>query len=662
MRYLLKMKEKKWTGLALAVVVIITYMTIPSMGLYASGYDYQKAVSYADTWGDEKRNPEYTSYGADCMNYVSQCLYAGGMVTGSDWQPYNSAWVGVTPFVRAMRARGYQVIENPAASQIYPGNPVIYQWKGSSYDWSHATICVGYDSNGVPIVNGHTTDRYHVNWNYAAGSASKMCTILINDGSTPFGNPVDLGDSFFAYINSALAGKPLTNDGDNVSIRSKGISDEAIRSQVWKFVRQEDGSYVIYSSKDDTKVLDVDGAGTVSGTNVQVFVYWGHPAQHWYIYEVDGDYQLRSQCSECLLDVANSGKTDGTNIQMCKSNGYMAQRFQIEKVNTPGITRVYCTPGTGNTPTTLSWNATTDTTVYNVRINGTQQKDVWNVTGTSCQVELPAGNYEVYVNACNAYSYSTSPTVRFTVPEGAAKVQDDIGNSENIIGETENQDSTVGENNRTDGTGVNPTENTQTGGNEVEPTENTQTGGNEVESTEDSRADNATSNPVEEAPIQNIVTNIWNSADNRVANNTITNNTTTNIWNYIFGMGNSNTEEHDVTCVEAADVKADNSTEQHNDYEIRNAVGDAEDYVSPTMVSNWETMPGNEASAETEISAADTSATEDEETNIMNTEITEESGIRVIELRDDSGKLQGIFLRIVYPYNGERQVMDIRLI
>lgn len=623
MKNLHNVRKKGWMSLVLAVMTIITYVAVPGKGLHASGYNYQQAVAYAETWGGSNRNPAYSNFsGADCANYVSQCLYAGGLVTGSDWQPYNSAWNTVTYMVRAMKARGYQVIENPTANQILPGNPVIYQWKDSSAEWSHATICVGYDSNGVPIVNGHTTDRYHVNWNYAAGSASKMCTILINDGGTQLGNPVDMGDSFFAYINSSLANKVLTNDGDNVSIRSKGSSDEEIRSQVWKFVRQEDGSYVIYSAKDDTKVLDVDGAGTVSGTNVQVFVYWGHPAQHWYIYEVDGDYQLKSQCSECLLDVANSGKTEGTNIQMCKSNGYMAQRFQIEKVNTPGITRVYCMPGTGSRPTTISWDVTTDTTVYNVRINGTYQKDIWNLTSTSCQVELPAGNYEVYVNACNAFSYSTSPTISFTVQNEIKADPVDVDRTEEAVTEPVDTD-------RTEEEVMVPTDNDGSGESVIEPS----------------------ADDTEEDQKQSTTSIIWNHVDNRV-----TNQTTTNIWNYIFGTEASQSTEYNAL---SAETNVD--TESAHTYEVQEEGLSNADYVSDIERNNTTVPLVNHETDEAEkdneafLSIEDDSINDKEDSH-------EESGIRLVELRDEHGMLQGIFLEIVYPCNGKNQVLTIRLI
>lgn len=334
--------RKRWLGILIALVVVLTSTGIlaPVTKVAASGYDPASATAYARQWGGSRRNPAYNDYtgsGGDCMNFVSQCLRAGGLELGGDWQPYTSSWVVVPSFVRAMQARGYQVIENPTADQIYPGNPVIYEWKGKNY-WGHATICIGYNSNGVPIVTGHTRDIDERVWNYGAGSANKMCTVLINRGGVSSDTPVYLGDNFYAYIRSNLAEKPLTNDSRNVSIRSYGDSREAIKRQIWNFVRQSDGSYIIYSCLDGN-VLEVEGAGTGSGANVQTLGYWGHPAQRWFVYGSYGNYRLRAQCTECVLDVANSGKEDGTNIQMCAYNGYQAQSFSISIINASSTDR-----------------------------------------------------------------------------------------------------------------------------------------------------------------------------------------------------------------------------------------------------------------------------------------------------------------------------------
>ncbi|MCY6356180.1 amidase domain-containing protein [Clostridium sp. ZS2-4] len=60
------------------------------MSLYDS-YNTTKAYEYARKWSNNDddhplRNPAYSSEGGhDCANFVSQCLYAGGMKTYGDW-------------------------------------------------------------------------------------------------------------------------------------------------------------------------------------------------------------------------------------------------------------------------------------------------------------------------------------------------------------------------------------------------------------------------------------------------------------------------------------------------------------------------------------------------------------------------------------------------
>lgn len=55
-----------------------TYATTP-------GYDRASVISYANRYATT-HNPLFTDYGdADCTNYVSQCLLAGGLQTDGVW-------------------------------------------------------------------------------------------------------------------------------------------------------------------------------------------------------------------------------------------------------------------------------------------------------------------------------------------------------------------------------------------------------------------------------------------------------------------------------------------------------------------------------------------------------------------------------------------------
>ena len=120
----------------------------------------------------------------DCANYVSQCLYAGGLEETADWyydRPYNggsvadycpSAWRLVSSLVNYLSNQGYSVV-NATKNNVEEGNPV--------YVSGHITICVGENSSGTPIINGHTKDMYHCPWTWVSndGLGTNAKNILI---------------------------------------------------------------------------------------------------------------------------------------------------------------------------------------------------------------------------------------------------------------------------------------------------------------------------------------------------------------------------------------------------------------------------------------------------------------------------------------------------
>jgi len=61
-------------------------------------YNRAAAVEYAKKH-NETKNPNYPAYGSNCANYVSQCLFAGGLPMDNDWKTY---WV---PFIGTKTTR-----------------------------------------------------------------------------------------------------------------------------------------------------------------------------------------------------------------------------------------------------------------------------------------------------------------------------------------------------------------------------------------------------------------------------------------------------------------------------------------------------------------------------------------------------------------------------
>lgn len=167
-----------------------------------SGLYVDTLVEYADTWVPHtsmpnSQNPEYynttkyTVYAADCANYVSQCLMEGGMQndyvgemnnedwTGNQWWfrvyesadigSYNAsppAWRVVEVFSDYWTSKGYSLV-TATNSTVFAGNPVIL-------NGGHLMICVGYNSQGAPVLNAHNSDRYHLPLSMVTGTLTTI--------------------------------------------------------------------------------------------------------------------------------------------------------------------------------------------------------------------------------------------------------------------------------------------------------------------------------------------------------------------------------------------------------------------------------------------------------------------------------------------------------
>lgn len=99
-------------------------------------YDRIAARDYAYNWWgpeDSDYNPDYTNWnsgGGDCANFVSQCIYAGGVPTSSDWKKDSSAWISTSKLASYMTTNGYATEEsytvtNAGNFATKPGHSVL---------------------------------------------------------------------------------------------------------------------------------------------------------------------------------------------------------------------------------------------------------------------------------------------------------------------------------------------------------------------------------------------------------------------------------------------------------------------------------------------------------------------------------------------------------
>jgi hypothetical protein len=163
-------------------------------------YNRIKAVEYADKYcgaangqgNNFKYNKKYGDYngiGGDCTNFVSQVLgdkEAGGLRQDGRWHSSgrsgSSAWVNADGFKNYLTYSGKGMLikrgtfkELALPTPVHPygiidqldlGDLICYA-KGSNMD--HFAVITAWDSHGYPLVNSHTTDRYHVPWDLGWG-------------------------------------------------------------------------------------------------------------------------------------------------------------------------------------------------------------------------------------------------------------------------------------------------------------------------------------------------------------------------------------------------------------------------------------------------------------------------------------------------------------
>ncbi|MGP4076560.1 amidase domain-containing protein [Halobacillus sp. K22] len=144
-------------------------------------YNRRDAVRYAERWWDSY-NPAYRHFDVDCTNYVSQCLRAGGApVWGAPnrsrgWWYSGSNWSFSWAVAHAFRwylsgaRQGLTATEVSSAQELSPGDVICYDFEGNGR-FDHNTIVVKKNTDGMPLVNAHTSNSRHRYWAYEDSTA-----------------------------------------------------------------------------------------------------------------------------------------------------------------------------------------------------------------------------------------------------------------------------------------------------------------------------------------------------------------------------------------------------------------------------------------------------------------------------------------------------------
>jgi len=150
----------------------------------AGGYNRKNAVAYAVQYWNSV-NPLYPHFTDDCTNFISQCLYAGGIPMlfskekgrgwwirtgkGGDWS-YSWTVAHALYLLLKSGAAPMRAVSKSSPDQLEPGDLICYDFDGDGR-FQHNTIVVAKDANNMPLVNAHTTDSSMRYWAYEDSTA-----------------------------------------------------------------------------------------------------------------------------------------------------------------------------------------------------------------------------------------------------------------------------------------------------------------------------------------------------------------------------------------------------------------------------------------------------------------------------------------------------------
>jgi len=332
-----------------------------------------------------------------------------------------------------LRKCPYQHTSALSCCDGYGNGLVIYGDDGRFYQYAHMehnsmpsyVVLGGRIEKGQKLgkvgLTGWTT-WYHLhfainsNSSYWLGDTNPINEVYSNRYDTVAPTPVrDLGDNFYAFL---IMNNWLYNaDRDSNVVLENGTYNSHL---VWNFVKQSDGTYTI-KNMGTGRYLDIYNSNDYDGGIIRTFSYNGSSAQKFYVYGEPGQYVLRPQCLENrVVTVNNGGNAVGNKLNVWfYYAGAVTQLFQIWKVDP--VESSILSYKTNGQSVNLNWNQGANVEKYNIIINsGTvgnlkEYKKEIGVTGTSYNINLPEGYYEVTVEGWNYFSHAFSNVVRFTI-------------------------------------------------------------------------------------------------------------------------------------------------------------------------------------------------------------------------------------------------------
>ena len=298
---------------------------------------------------------------------------------------------------------GWTRIQN---AQPQKGDILVYGWSAKN-PAGHVAI---YESDYSTWHQNFGSARYVTQVTYRYNSFDNPYWGVIRpdfSSATPKPSYADIGTNVYRYLIRTDGWKHIgtnydSSDRYNVTIGSANTGDP---EQIWKFIRQGDGSYCIQNMFNDNYL-------TYEGNCVQqakVTTSWLNTNKasrfQWYIYDKNGTFQLVPKDSVTagtwlVLDCTGNYQTPGTQMELYSNWSGAAQIFSLYPVDDyqkpaapPKVEITVPEVVTVGEEVRISWTASPlrekyDQREYRVTVEGGGSKKVIYTTDTSVSVTI----------------------------------------------------------------------------------------------------------------------------------------------------------------------------------------------------------------------------------------------------------------------------------
>ncbi len=294
--------------------------------------NFYMSVRKQDTWEEvisTALNGTY-SVSAASLGYGDYYAWitASNSAGGTDSQGITFSIVGAPGFSDVSSARDTYIIEDNVSisvSTICAKGQVIGI---DRYDENSSTRLITEQCDPTFTIPASTlgTGNYYSYFSVYNGSGSidtTGITFKIVDKS-------NLGENFYAYIHHQGTDTYLTNQSNNIAGEKLSGDDR----QLWNFIRQSDGSYIIRSVYDDG-YMDVWGNYTDDGTNIySCATHTGAENQRFFIYRMYDAYYIRpAHTTDHMIDIGSD-----LNLKLWgRGDDWSPQEFDIIRLDVDGV-------------------------------------------------------------------------------------------------------------------------------------------------------------------------------------------------------------------------------------------------------------------------------------------------------------------------------------